>query len=132
MAPRRYRLDLPFPVVLLDYVISPHGILKRGRGNIESGVEGLTVKIKNYQTYILVWLGLVILTAITVSMAGMNLGRLSILFVLLIAAIKSGLVLSYFMHLKYETGLLFKLMIPIVLAVLTVFIGLTFTDIAFR
>jgi hypothetical protein len=36
------------------------------------------------------------------------------------------------MHLKYETGLLFKLMIPIVLAVLTVFIGLTFTDIAFR
>ena len=90
------------------------------------------MKNENYQTYILVWLGLVILTAITVSMAGMNFGRLSILIVLLIAAIKSGLVLSYFMHLKYETGLLLKLMIPIVLAVLTVFIGLTFTDIAFR
>jgi cytochrome c oxidase subunit 4 len=89
-------------------------------------------KNKNYQTYILVWLGLLILTGITVSMAGMNLGRLSILIVLLIAAFKSVLVLSYFMHLKYETGLLFKLMIPIVLAVLTVFIGLTFTDIAFR
>lgn len=87
---------------------------------------------KKYQTYILVWLGLVILTGITVSMAGMNLGLLSILIVLSIAAIKSGLVLSYFMHLKYETGLLFKLMIPIVLAALTVFIGLTFTDIAFR
>lgn len=87
---------------------------------------------KKYQTYILVWLGLVILTGITVSMAGMNLGLLSILIVLAIAAIKSGLVLSYFMHLKYETGLLFKLMIPIVLAALTVFIGLTFTDIAFR
>jgi len=52
--------------------------------------------------------------------------------VLAIAAIKSSLVLSYFMHLRYETGLLFKLMIPIVLAALTVFIGLTFTDIAFR
>jgi cytochrome c oxidase subunit IV len=74
----------------------------------------------------------VILTGITVSMAGMSLGLLSILIVLAIAAIKSGLVLSYFMHLKYETGLLFKLMIPIVLAALTVFIGLTFTDIAFR
>jgi cytochrome c oxidase subunit 4 len=79
-----------------------------------------------------VWLGLVILTAITVSMAGMNFGRMSIGIVLAVAAIKSGLVLGYFMHLKYETGLLFKLMIPIVLAVLTVFIGLTFTDIAFR
>lgn len=88
-------------------------------------------KVK-YRTYIFVWLGLVILTGITVSMAGMNLGRLSIGIVLAIAAIKSGLVLSYFMHLKYETGLLFKLMIPIVLAALTIFIGLTFTDIAFR
>jgi len=90
------------------------------------------MKNKKYQTYIFVWLGLVILTGITVSMAGMNLGRLSIGIVLAIAAIKSGLVLNYFMHLKYETGLLFKLMIPIVLAALTIFIGLTFTDIAFR
>ena len=65
-------------------------------------------------------------------MAGMSLGRSSIVIVLAIAAIKSGLVLSYFMHLKYEKGLLFKLMIPIVLAVLTIFIGLTFTDVAFR
>jgi cytochrome c oxidase subunit 4 len=90
------------------------------------------VKQVTYRTYIWIWLGLVILTGITVSMAGMNLGRLSIGIVLAIAAIKSGLVLSYFMHLKYETGLLFKLMIPIVLAALTIFIGLTFTDIAFR
>jgi cytochrome c oxidase subunit 4 len=85
-----------------------------------------------YRTYVWVWVGLMILTGMTVSMAGMNLGRLSILIVLAIAAFKSGLVLSYFMHLKYETGMLFKLMIPIVLAVLTIFIGLTFTDIAFR
>ena len=85
-----------------------------------------------YKTYVWVWVGLLILTGITVSMAGMNLGLLSIVIVLSIAAIKSGLVLSYFMHLKYETGLLFKLMIPIVLAALTVFIGLTFSDVAFR
>ncbi len=85
-----------------------------------------------YRTYAWVWVGLLILTGLTVSMAGMNLGRLSIAMVLAIAAIKSGLVLGYFMHLKYETGLLFKLMIPIVLAALTIFIGLTFTDIAFR
>jgi len=86
----------------------------------------------NDKIYVRVWLGLVILTGITVSLAGMNLGGWSIAMVLAIAAIKSSLVLSYFMHLRYETGLLFKLMIPIVLAALTVFIGLTFTDIAFR
>ena len=99
---------------------------------MESGLKGWSMKNNKFQTYLLVWLGLVILTAITVSMAGMNFGRMSIGIVLAVAAIKSGLVLGYFMHLKYETGLLFKLMIPIVLAVLTVFIGLTFTDIAFR
>ena len=97
--------------------------MKTGEGKL-SGV--------NYRTYVSIWVGLVVLTGLTVSMAGMDLGRLSILIVLAIAAIKSGLVLSYFMHLKYETGLLFKLLIPIVLAVLTIFIGLTFTDIAFR
>ena len=86
----------------------------------------------NDRIYIRVWLGLVILTGITVSMAGMNLGLLSIFVVLFIAALKAGLVLCYFMHLKYETGLLFKLMIPIVLATLLVFIGLTFTDVAYR
>jgi cytochrome c oxidase subunit 4 len=86
----------------------------------------------DHRTYVLVWIGLLILTGITVSLAGMNLKGLSILVPLLVAATKSGLVLSYFMHLKYETGLLFKLMIPIVLAALTIFIGLTFSDVAFR
>lgn len=99
---------------------------------MEPNVKELNMKKGNHQTYILVWIGLVVLTGITVSLAGMNIGRLGIAIVLLVAAIKSGLVLSYFMHLKYETGLLFKLMIPIVLAALTIFIGLTFTDIAFR
>jgi cytochrome c oxidase subunit 4 len=85
-----------------------------------------------YRIYLLVWVGLLVLTGMTVSLAGMNLGRLSILVPLLIAALKSSLVLSYFMHLRYERGLLFKLMIPIVLATLTIFIGLTFSDVAFR
>jgi len=97
---------------------------------VETG-EGKYSGVK-YGTYVRVWVGLLILTGLTVSMAGMDLGLLSIVIVLAIAAFKSGLVLSYFMHLKYETGLFFKLMIPIVLAALTIFIGLTFTDIAFR
>ena len=90
------------------------------------------IHLVKYRTYVLVWLGLVVLTGITVSLAGMNLRHLSISIPLLIAALKSGLVLGYFMHLKFERGLLFKLMIPIVLTILTIFIGLTFSDVAFR
>ncbi len=88
--------------------------------------------VKN-KTYVLVWVGLILLTGVTVSVAGMNVGRLGIIVALLIAAFKSGLVLSYFMHLKYEKGLLiFKLMIPGIIVILILFIGLTFFDVAFR
>jgi cytochrome c oxidase subunit 4 len=88
--------------------------------------------IKN-RTYVRVWVALVILTGVTVSAAGMNLGRVSILIALIIAAFKSGLVLNYFMHLKYEKRLwFFRLIIPGTLALLVLFIGLTFFDVAFR
>jgi len=85
------------------------------------------------KTYVLVWVGLLILTGITVSLAGMEFGRLSVVVALIIAAVKSALVLNFFMHLKYEKGLLlFKLMIPGILALLVLFIGITFFDVAFR
>jgi cytochrome c oxidase subunit 4 len=85
-----------------------------------------------HSTYIGVWIGLLILTGITVSVSGMDLGRWAILVALMVAAVKSGLVLGYFMHLKYEKGRLLQLMIPLVLGVLTIFIGLTFFDVAYR
>ena len=89
-------------------------------------------QIKN-RTYVRVWVALVLLTGVTVSMAGMNLGRMSIVAALIIAAFKSGLVLNYFMHLKYEEKLwFFRLIIPGTLALLILFIGLTFFDVAFR
>lgn len=85
------------------------------------------------RTYVGVWVALVILTGVTVSVAGMNLGRLSILVALIIATLKAGLVLNYFMHLKYEERLLFfRLIISGTLVLLILFIGLTFFDVAFR
>jgi cytochrome c oxidase subunit 4 len=86
----------------------------------------------NYGTYFRVWVGLIILTGITVSVAGMQLGRWAIVLPLFIAGTKSGLVLNYFMHLKSEKELIFKLIIPGVLAVLVIFLSLTFSDVAFR
>jgi len=66
-----------------------------------------------------------------VTAAGMHFGKLSVLVALLIATIKSTVVLQIFMHLKHESKL-FHNMIWIVLVTLTIFIGLTFTDTLFR
>jgi cytochrome c oxidase subunit 4 len=83
------------------------------------------------RTYVTVWLSLLALTAVTISVAGMHLGRFSTLTSLLIASAKASLVLWFFMHLKYERKL-FQLMFLIPVATLAVIIGLTFFDIWYR
>jgi cytochrome c oxidase subunit 4 len=93
---------------------------------------GLELHGATRKTYVFVWLGLLLLTGITVSAAGVDLGRLSVLIVLIIASIKSTLVLLYFMHLRYEKGFLFMLIMPGTVFLLVLFIGFVFTDIAFR
>jgi cytochrome c oxidase subunit 4 len=82
--------------------------------------------------YIYVWIALLFLTAVTVTTAGLNVGRTGILIVLAIAAGKSTLVLLWFMHLRSERRLLLKLLVPIAIATLAIFIGLTYTDILTR
>lgn len=84
-----------------------------------------------YGTYIMVWLALLIMTGLTVTVAGLNLKNFSIVAAIFIAGFKSMLVLNYFMHLKYESAL-FKNMVFITIFTLVIIIGLTFTDISFR
>jgi len=91
-----------------------------------------TIRKTRYKTYALVWMILVILTGTTLSVAGMELGGWTVPIALAIAGTKSGLVLNYFMHLRSEKLLIFRVIIPLVLAVFLVFILLTFSDLAFR
>jgi cytochrome c oxidase subunit IV len=84
-----------------------------------------------YGTYIYVWLILLVFTALTITSAGVKVGRLNVFTVLLIASLKSSLVLGYFMHLLYEKRI-FKIMFFVTIATLTIFIALTFVDISFR
>jgi cytochrome c oxidase subunit 4 len=84
------------------------------------------------RTYVLVWAALMTLTAVTVAMAGMNLRKITIIVCLGIAAFKSLLVLLYFMHLRYENRMVIKLIIPIAIIVLAIFIGGTFSDVFTR
>jgi len=97
------------------------------------GIGEEKIHLVKYRTYVFVWMGLVCLTALTYTVAvGIRPGGWAILVALAIAGTKSGLVLSYFMHLKSEKPLIFKVIIPLVLAVFLVFILLTFSDVAFR
>jgi len=84
-----------------------------------------------FDVYILTWVALLILTATTVTVSGMHLGKLSVLAAVVIAAVKATVVLYLFMHLKYENKLL-KTFVFGALGVLAIFIGLTFTDILYR
>ena len=85
-----------------------------------------------YARYAYIWIALVALTALTVTTASLNVGKLGIIIVLAIASTKSVLVLLYFMHLRWEKRLLLKILVPIAICTLAIFIGLTFTDISNR
>ena len=82
-------------------------------------------------TYILVWLGLLGLTSLTVSIAGINLGAYTLFVAMVIAAIKVFLVSSIFMHLKFSDPI-FKIFVGIVILTLAVIFLLTFLDYFYR
>jgi len=84
-----------------------------------------------YRTYIYVWLCLLLLTALTIAAARMDIARFRVLIPLLIASGKAGLVLAFFMHLKDEGKLLTGIVSMAVLS-LTALIGLTFLDVWYR
>jgi len=84
-----------------------------------------------YKTFMGIWIALLILTGVTVWVAQYNLGPLNIWVALGIATFKSSLVVAVFMHMKYES-LLFKIALLSALAILAIFIGLTFFDVLYR
>ena len=84
-----------------------------------------------YKTFLIIWGFLLILTAVTVWVAQYNLGALNVWVALAIASLKSGLVIAYFMHMKYEQRI-FKLALLSALVILAIFIGLTFFDVLYR
>ena len=83
-----------------------------------------------YGIYILVWLALMSLTGITVAVAGINFGGLTIATALIIASIKSYLVLKIFMHLRSESKT-FRAFVGVALLFLLVSFILLFSDYSF-
>ena len=79
------------------------------------------------KTYLIVFLSLLVLTAITVYSAQYDFGSFNIVLALLIASIKSSLVLLFFMHLYYDNKINLIFILGSVLF-LAIFIGITMID----
>ncbi len=88
-------------------------------------------KLTSPGSYILVWFCLIVLTVLTVMAAGLQLGKWSVLAAILIAGVKSSLVLFHYMDLKSEDAV-FKIMLTVALLTLVVILGLTYVDVFLR
>jgi cytochrome c oxidase subunit 4 len=78
-----------------------------------------------------VWLILLGLTGLTIWVSRLNLGVNRVWGALAIASLKGGLVIAFFMHMKYE-GKLLRWLLFVALLTLAIFIGFTFFDVLYR
>ncbi len=87
--------------------------------------------ITPYITHGKVLVALLGLTFITIAVTGVHLGAFTVAAALLIACVKGFIVLTYFMHLKYEQPI-FRILVIGVFILFFLIIGITFFDYAFR
>lgn len=87
----------------------------------------MTEHITSVRTYLLVFIALMILTAITVLVAFQDFGAWNDIVALTIAVIKASLVVLFFMHIYHSTRLS-KLVVVSGLVWLLILIGLTLSD----
>jgi cytochrome c oxidase subunit IV len=87
--------------------------------------------ITEYRLYIWILLGLLSLTMITITVTWIDLSALTVLIALVIASVKAGIVMTYFMHLKFESSL-FRTLVIMVLSIYVLVILLTFFDYILR
>ena len=90
-----------------------------------------TAHITSYRTYAWILIALLALTFATITVTWIDLSALTVMVALLIATVKAGIVLTYFMHLKFESSL-FRIFVIMVLAIYVLVILFTFTDYLLR
>jgi len=85
----------------------------------------------SYGRLVTIWLLLLSLTALTVWVSRLDLGVGHVWGSLAIASAKAGLVIAFFMHMRYE-GRLLRWLLFVALLTLAIFIGFTFFDVLYR
>ena len=61
---------------------------------------------EKYGTYILVWLGLVVLASVSTAITGLNIGGLTVLILVIVAVIQSIFIARYFIQAKSVSKLI--------------------------
>ena len=90
-----------------------------------------SVHFTPYRTHGWVLVTLLILTLVTITVTWIDLSALTVAVALLIASVKAYIVLTYFMHLKFESGL-FRMFVGMVLLIYVLVILFTLSDYIFR
>lgn len=84
-----------------------------------------------YRVYIIVLLALIALTFSSIEVTSIELGAYTVAAALIFASIKTFLVLTYFMHLKYEKRYIIA-MVAFVFVIFLIMIVVTFLDYLYR
>ncbi len=84
-----------------------------------------------YRTFLIILVILIVLALTSVTLTQIYLGTLTVALALIIAVIKSSLVLRYFMHLKFESRMFTIGVISVALLISSVII-ITFLDYLYR
>ncbi|NOQ27055.1 MAG: hypothetical protein GQ564_16965 [Bacteroidales bacterium] len=87
-------------------------------------------KIVSFKTYLIILVSLICFTLLSVFVTKIDLGNISIIVALSIAAIKSLLVFSVFMHLYYDKKM-YSIMVAGVILLMTLVLIITFLDYGF-
>lgn len=87
--------------------------------------------IVSYTANAAVWAALIALTVMTLTLPMMLGGRAGELLPFLISTVKAGLVVYFFMHLRFEKGVIRALLL-IEIALVAVVASLVFSDILYR
>ncbi|HPF51190.1 MAG TPA: cytochrome C oxidase subunit IV family protein [Draconibacterium sp.] len=84
-----------------------------------------------YRVYFIILIALLILTFSSIGITSIELGEYTVAAALIFAVIKSFLVLTFFMHLKYDKPYI-RVMVGFVFAIFLVVIVITFLDYLYR
>jgi len=87
--------------------------------------------ITEYKVLARVVLVLMFLTFFTITVTSFHLGAFSVTVALLIAGVKAFMILTYFMHLKYE-NILLRILVALIFVLYAVIVLITFIDYAYR
>lgn len=94
-------------------------------------MENQKTHVIPYRVYVYILIALVAFTFMSIGITSINLGAYSVLGALIFAMLKSYLVLTYFMHLKFDT-LFLRLSVMSIFILLLIVITITFLDYLFR